>query len=176
MTAILVHRRSYRIIWPGSGLSPSIEVENDFTQEGGARSWAVRRATRLDGAAYECDARITRSRGDRHGHARGAALRDRDGTILELYGTIADITERKARGATPATQSADGARYQRRARPRSLDGGRRHQCTVRAETVKQRACARQNSACYGQERTMSASGNGTWSQLCSLSPECARLY
>jgi PAS domain S-box-containing protein len=49
-----------------------------------------------EGDSYECDAEVVRPDGShRWITARGKALRDADGNIINLHGTVQDITERK---------------------------------------------------------------------------------
>ena len=88
----------FRIYGRDPSLPPAVypEVQSYFTEE----SWhtlsqAVDRCLQ-DGAPYECDAQVITPSGEFAWIiARGAALRDENGTIVELYGTVQDITERK---------------------------------------------------------------------------------
>lgn len=51
---------------------------------------------RTQGAPYECDAEVLRANGEhRWIVARGQAVRDGDGRITALYGTVQDVTARK---------------------------------------------------------------------------------
>ncbi|WP_051938227.1 PAS domain S-box protein [Ferriphaselus sp. R-1] len=79
-------------------LPPAVypEVQHYFTPE----SWSVLAAAvergMATGAPYECDAEVVRPDGT---HcwvtARGQAIRDSAGNVVELYGTVQDITARK---------------------------------------------------------------------------------
>jgi PAS domain S-box-containing protein len=67
-----------------------------LTPDGWATLSAAVNAARYEGLAYECDAEVVRADGT-HGWitARGDVRRDADGTVIGLYGTVQDITERK---------------------------------------------------------------------------------
>ncbi|MGY6277163.1 PAS domain S-box protein [Methylomonas sp. MgM2] len=84
------------------GLDPSLppiryaEVERCYTSESWARlSTAVERGIK-DGIPFECDVEVVRPNGEhRWTVSRGEAIRDDRGEIVELRGTVQDITERK---------------------------------------------------------------------------------
>jgi PAS domain S-box-containing protein len=88
----------YRIYGRDLALPPAVypEVQQYFTPE----SWAMLAADVEKGIAqgipYECDAEVVRPDGD---HcwitARGEAMRDADGNVINLHGTVQDINERK---------------------------------------------------------------------------------
>ena len=89
----------YHIYGRDPTLPPAVypEVQKYFTPE----SWAVLTAavekSLSEGVPYECDAEVVRppdcSR--RWIAARGEATRDADGNIVNLHGTVQDISERK---------------------------------------------------------------------------------
>ena len=89
----------YHIYGRDPALSPAIypEVQKYFTPE----SWAVLSAAvekgLTEGVPYECDAEVVRPPNcpRRWIAARGEATRDGDGNIVNLQGTVQDITERK---------------------------------------------------------------------------------
>lgn len=78
-------------------LPPAVypEVRRYFTPESWDRLAAAVEKGLADGTPYECDAEVVRPDGShRWIVARGQATRDADGTVVELYGTVQDITER----------------------------------------------------------------------------------
>ncbi|WP_310493904.1 PAS domain S-box protein [Dechloromonas sp.] len=88
----------YLIYGRDRSLPPAIypEVEMYFTPD----SWALLSASvekgLAEGDSYECDAQVVRPDGShRWVTARGKVLRDADGKIINLHGTVQDITERK---------------------------------------------------------------------------------
>lgn len=88
----------YRIYGRDPALPPATypEVQQYFTPSSWARLAATVEKALADGAPYECDAEVVRPDGSRRWIlAHGAAVRDSDGTILYLHGTVQDISERK---------------------------------------------------------------------------------
>lgn len=88
----------YQIYGRDPGLPPAgyPEVQQYFTPE----SWKVLSSAAEKGVAqgipYECDAEVVRPDGShRWVTARGQATRDPDAKVIELHGTVQDITERK---------------------------------------------------------------------------------
>lgn len=96
-----IHRWSeevYRIYGRDPGLPAAIypEVSKYFTPQSWDRLSATVETALSQGQAYECDAEVIRPDGSRRWIvARGEAVRDDDGSIAVLRGTIQDITERK---------------------------------------------------------------------------------
>jgi len=72
------------------------EVQKYFTPESWERLSAAVEKGIKEGVAYECDAEVVRPDGT-HGWiiARGKATYDVDGNVINLRGTVQDITERK---------------------------------------------------------------------------------
>ena len=72
------------------------EVQKYFTPESWARLSEAVEVGLAQGVPYQCDAEVVRPDG---GHrwitARGEAIRDAKGDIINLHGTVQDITERK---------------------------------------------------------------------------------
>ena len=88
----------YRIYGRDPALPPAVypEVQQYFTPESWARLSAAVEKGMAAGVPYECDAEVTRPDGThRWITARGEATRDADGTVINLHGTVQDITERK---------------------------------------------------------------------------------
>jgi PAS domain S-box-containing protein len=89
----------YRIYGRDSVLPPAIypEVQKYFTPESWATLSAAVEKGLAEGVPYECDAEVLRPPGcpRRWIAARGEAIRDADGNIVSLQGTVQDITERK---------------------------------------------------------------------------------
>ncbi|MDS4069001.1 MAG: PAS domain S-box protein [Candidatus Competibacter sp.] len=88
----------YRLYGRDPALPPAIypEVRQYFVPESWARLAAAVETALAQGTAYECDAEVVRPDGDRRWIvARGEAVRDPEGTIVELRGTVQDITDRK---------------------------------------------------------------------------------
>jgi PAS domain S-box-containing protein len=88
----------YRIYGRDLRLPPAVypEVKEYFTPESWARLAAVVEEGINSGASYQCDAEVIRPDGShRWILARGEAIRDDDGRISALRGTVQDITERK---------------------------------------------------------------------------------
>jgi PAS domain S-box-containing protein len=89
----------YHIYGRDPALPPAIypEVQKYFTPESWAALSAAVEKSLSEGVPYECDAEVVRppdcSR--RWIAARGEATRDADGKIVNLHGTVQDITERK---------------------------------------------------------------------------------
>lgn len=89
---------TYRIYGRDPSLPPAVypEVQAYFTPESWAHLAAVVETGIAQGVSYECDAELVRTDGThRWIIARGKAGRGADGTVLELHGTVQDITERK---------------------------------------------------------------------------------
>ena len=89
----------YHIYGRDPALPPAVypEVQEYFTPESWAElSIAVEKCL-SEGVPYECDAEVVRSSNcpRRWIAARGEAIRDADGNIVNLQGTVQDITERK---------------------------------------------------------------------------------
>lgn len=88
----------YRIYGRDPQLPPAIypEVRKYFTPESWSKlSVSVEEALR-NGTPYTCDAEVIREDGSHHWiTARGEAVRDNDGNMLALRGTIQNISERK---------------------------------------------------------------------------------
>lgn len=88
----------YRIYGRSPDLPPAVypEVQQYFTPESWVRLSAAVEKALADGVPYQCDAEVVRSDGShRWITARGESVRDEDGKIVELHGTVQDITERK---------------------------------------------------------------------------------
>ncbi|MBI5889907.1 MAG: PAS domain S-box protein [Nitrosomonadales bacterium] len=88
----------YYIYGRDPSLPPAIypEVQRYFTPESWARLSAAVEKGLAEGTAYACDAEVVRPDGThRWIIARGEAARDADGNIVNLHGTVQDITERK---------------------------------------------------------------------------------
>ncbi len=72
------------------------EVKKSFASESWARIAVALETLRLTGEPYECDAEVLRPDGARCSvTTRGEARRDASGAIVELHGTVQDITSRK---------------------------------------------------------------------------------
>lgn len=72
------------------------ELPTYFTKESWTRLWAAVDKCRTEGVPYECDVEVVRPDGThRWIVARGKATRDLGGAIVEVNGTVQDITERK---------------------------------------------------------------------------------
>jgi PAS domain S-box-containing protein len=88
----------YRIYERDPALPPAVypEVQSYFTPESWARLAAAVEAGRALGTAYECDAEVVRPDGT---HCwitvRGEPVRDAAGEVVEMHGTVQDITERR---------------------------------------------------------------------------------
>jgi PAS domain S-box-containing protein len=75
---------------------PYPQVQAYFTPATWTRLASAIEECRTHGTAYACDAEVVRSDGvHRWVTGRGAAERNGDGQIVELHGTLQDITERK---------------------------------------------------------------------------------
>jgi PAS domain S-box-containing protein len=88
----------YRIYGRDPARPPAIypEVQKYFTPESWARLAAAVEIGLAKGVPYECDAEVVRPDGiHRWVVARGEATRDTDGNVVNLHGTVQDITERK---------------------------------------------------------------------------------
>ncbi|PKO40765.1 MAG: hypothetical protein CVU31_15985 [Betaproteobacteria bacterium HGW-Betaproteobacteria-4] len=73
------------------------EVRMYFTPESWTQLSSNVEKGLAEGDSYECDAEVQRPDGGRRWiTARGKAQRDADGNIINLHGTVQDITERKA--------------------------------------------------------------------------------
>lgn len=171
----------YRIYGRDPALPPAIypEVKKYFSQEGWrAISQAVERCLQ-DGQPYECDAEVI------HEHegsvwiiARGAALRNSEGTIVELYGTVQDITERKLAEQQLLHNQQLALDTQRRARLAALN--------LMDDAISARIKAESTSAALreSEQRLLMAQEGahaGIWeweipSGRIFFSAECARLY
>jgi light-regulated signal transduction histidine kinase (bacteriophytochrome) len=79
-------------------LPPAVypEVQAYFTPESWARLAAAVETGLAQSTPYECDAEVVRADGTRRWiTARGKATPDAGGTVVDLHGTVQDITERK---------------------------------------------------------------------------------
>ncbi len=88
----------YRIFGRESGSPPVVfpGFRTCFTTDSWEQLAAAVEHCRSLGTPYECDAEVLRPDGThRWIVARGEATRDADGAIVELHGTVQDITERK---------------------------------------------------------------------------------
>lgn len=88
----------YRIYGRDPTLPPAIypEVQQYFTPESWKRLAAAVEKGMVEGVAYECDAEVVRPDGThRWVITRGEASRDADGSVVNLHGTVQDITVRK---------------------------------------------------------------------------------
>jgi PAS domain S-box-containing protein len=88
----------YRIYGRDLGLPPAEypEVASYFTPESWTRLSAAVESGLAQGHSYECDAEVIRADGTLCWIvASGNAERDSAGTVVRLYGTVQDITERK---------------------------------------------------------------------------------
>jgi len=73
-----------------------LEVQQYFSQESWTRLAAEVEKCLAKGDSYQCDAEVSRPDGThRWIVARGEAVRDADGNVIILHGTVQDITERK---------------------------------------------------------------------------------
>ncbi|MFR9704529.1 PAS domain S-box protein [Aeromonas sanarellii] len=171
----------YRIYGRDPALPPAVypEVRKYFTQEGWhAVAQAVERCRR-DGQPYECDAEIINEQGESAWViARGAALTAPDGTIIELYGTVQDITERKLAEQRLLHNQQAALDTQRRARLAALNlMDDAISARVRAETISSALRESEQRLLMAQE----GAHVGIWewdmvSNRLFFSPECARLY
>lgn len=88
----------YRLYGRDPALPPAVypEVQKYFTPESWANLAAAVEKAQAEGVPYECDAEVVRPDGT-HGWvvSRGEASRDAGGNIIELHGTVQDITARK---------------------------------------------------------------------------------
>ena len=72
------------------------EVQQYFTSESWTRLSAAVEKGVAEGISYQCDAEVVRPDGEhRWITARGEVTRDGDGHVIEMHGTVQDITERK---------------------------------------------------------------------------------
>ncbi len=88
----------YRIYGRDPALPPAIypEVQRYFTADSWARLAAAVEDGRARGTPYSCDAEVVRADGTRRWiTARGKATCDAGGKVVELHGTVQDISERK---------------------------------------------------------------------------------
>jgi PAS domain S-box-containing protein len=88
----------YRIYGRDPALPPAIypEIQKYFTPESWARLAAAIEKGQAQGVSYECDAEVVRPDGShRWIVACGEATRDASGAVVELHGTVQDITARK---------------------------------------------------------------------------------
>jgi len=88
----------YRCYGRDPKLPPAVypEVQQYFTPESWQALSAAVQGAITDGKPYQCDAEVVRPDGT---HlwitARGVVLRDANGNVTEMHGTVQDITERK---------------------------------------------------------------------------------
>jgi PAS domain S-box-containing protein len=88
----------YRIYGRDPQLPPAIypEVKEYFTPESWVHLSAAVEEGLNQGDSYQCDAEVVRQDGShRWITARGQAVRDSEGKVAALFGTVQDITERK---------------------------------------------------------------------------------
>jgi PAS domain S-box-containing protein len=72
------------------------EVQQYFTSESWTKLAGAVDLARVEGVSYQCDAEVVRPDGShRWIIARGEASHAADGSVVELHGTVQDITERK---------------------------------------------------------------------------------
>ena len=171
----------YRIYGRDPALPPAVypEVKKYFTQEGWHTiSQSVERCLR-DGLPYECDAGVINEQGNAVWViARGAALRDGDGHVVELYGTVQDITERKLTEQQLLHNQQAALDTQRRARLAALNlMDDAISARVRAESISSALRESEQRLLMAQE----GAHVGIWewdmvSDRLFFSPECARLY
>ncbi|MDD5296843.1 MAG: PAS domain S-box protein [Rhodocyclaceae bacterium] len=80
---------------PALGPAAYPEVSRYFTPETWAKLAACVDRAVADGTSYECDAEVVRPNGSRRWiTARGEDGRDAQGNVVELHGTVQDITDR----------------------------------------------------------------------------------
>lgn len=171
----------YRIYGRDPSLPPAIypEVRKYFTQDGWrAIAQSVERCLQ-DGLPYECDAEVIHEQGEPIWIiARGAALRANDGTIVELYGTVQDITERKLAEQQLLHNQQVALDTQRRARLAALNlMDDAISARIRAETTSSALRESEQRLLMAQE----GAHVGIWEWNMQggrlfFSPECARLY
>ncbi|MFM5586290.1 PAS domain S-box protein [Aeromonas rivipollensis] len=171
----------YRIYGRDPALPPAVypEVKKYFTQEGWHTiAQAVERCLH-DGQPYECDAGVI----NEQGHpvwviARGAALRDGDGHVVELYGTVQDITERKLAEQQLLHNQQAALDTQRRARLAALNlMDDAISARIRAESISSALRESEQRLLMAQEGAHV--GIWEWDMINDhlfFSPECARLY
>ncbi len=171
----------YRIYGRDPALPPAVypEVKKYFTQEGWHTiAQAVEHCLR-DGLPYECDAGVI----NEQGHpvwviARGAALRDGNGHVVELYGTVQDITERKLAEQQLLHNQQAALDTQRRARLAALNlMDDAISARVRAESISSALRESEQRLLMAQEGAHV--GIWEWDMVNDhlfFSPECARLY
>ncbi len=170
----------YRIYGRDPSLPPpSTRVRKYFTQDGWrAIAQSVERCLQ-DGLPYECDAEVIHEQGEPIWIiARGAALRANDGTIVELYGTVQDITERKLAEQQLLHNQQVALDTQRRARLAALNlMDDAISARIRAETTSSALRESEQRLLMAQE----GAHVGIWEWNMQggrlfFSPECARLY
>lgn len=171
----------YRIYGRDPSLPPAIypEVRKYFTQDGWRTiAQSVERCLQ-DGLPYECDAEVIHEQGEPVWIiARGAALRANDGTIVELYGTVQDITERKQAEQQLLHNQQVALDTQRRARLAALNlMDDAISARIRAETTSSALRESEQRLLMAQE----GAHVGIWEWNMQggrlfFSPECARLY
>jgi len=110
------------------GLDPSSpplnfkQIAPHFTPQTWARLSEAARDAAAEGRPYECEAAVVRPDGERRWViSRGEAVRDDDGNILELRGTLQDITDRKLAELALSNAQATALQDQRRARQAALN-------------------------------------------------------
>jgi PAS domain S-box-containing protein len=155
------------------------EIEQYATAEGWRRlSEAVNRCISA-GISYACDVELTPGpQGQRWVLSRGEVLRIREGRVVELHGTVQDITERKLAEVALLKSQSDALEEQRRARLAALN--------LMEDAILARKRAEESNAALlaSEERSLMAQegGNiGLWDRdlhthQVYLSPLCARLY
>jgi hypothetical protein len=119
----------YRMYGRDPALPPATypEVQKYFTPESWARLAAAVEKGLAEGVPYECDAEVVRPDGShRWITARGEATRDADGNVVNLFGTVQDITERKRAEEQAARQQEELARVTRLAMLNALCSGIAH--------------------------------------------------
>jgi PAS domain S-box-containing protein len=88
----------YHIYGRDPSLPPALypEVQSYFTPDSWAKLAAAVEQCAANGIAYICDAEVVRPDGShRWVTARGQSIRDSDGNVVRMHGTVQDITERK---------------------------------------------------------------------------------
>ncbi|AMC35104.1 PAS domain S-box protein [Janthinobacterium sp. B9-8] len=171
----------YHIYGRDLALPPAVfpEVQHYFS----AKSWIeLVKAVEIclaDGTAYSCDAEVIRHDGNhRWITARGKVKRDQSGKIIELHGTIQDITERKRAEIALINSQNEALEKQGRARLAALN--------LMEDAMSARSHAEISNAALreSEQRLLMAQEGahvGIWDWDLSnhqiyWSPECARLY
>jgi len=114
----------YRLYGRDPALPPAVypEVQQYFAPESWARLTAAVETALAQGTAYECDVEVMRpDGGSRWIVARGEAVCDAGGTVVELHGTVQDITGRKRAELALFAAQSTALEEQRQARLAALN-------------------------------------------------------